>query len=78
MDNYINYLCCKYQLTRAYNALYTGVLILANQIQAHVHVPAGLYFLIYQCIDVQILVKISKATAEILHCTAFLFITFNQ
>jgi hypothetical protein len=55
MTVYINYVCCEYQLIWTLNEWFKGSLVLANQIQAHVHARVGWQFSVYQCIDVYII-----------------------
>jgi hypothetical protein len=54
IDVYISCLCWEYQLISTYNELFIGVLVLANQIQDHVHPHAGWHFSLYQSIDINI------------------------
>jgi hypothetical protein len=51
IDVYISYLCCEYQLIWTLNEWFICGLVLANQIQAHVHTRAGMHFSVYQSID---------------------------
>jgi hypothetical protein len=55
IDQYIPYLCCEYQLICTFNKWSIGILILANQIQAHLHARAGWHFSVCQSRDVNII-----------------------
>ena len=55
IDMYISYLCCEYQLNWTLNGWFRGVLVLANQIQAHVHARAEMHFSVHRSIDVYII-----------------------
>jgi hypothetical protein len=50
-----NYLCCEYQLIWTLNEWFPGGLVLAIQIQTHVHMRAVWHFSVYQSIDVHII-----------------------
>jgi hypothetical protein len=55
IDVYTSYLCCEYQLIWTLNEWFIGSIVLANQMQAHVHARAGMPFSVYQSIDVYII-----------------------